>query len=216
MALLIDSAKTDEIRQAAGLGFLCGVTTNPSIMAKVEGRPEDVIEQICALSPGPVFYQVTAATPEAREAEGRTFSAICPAKVCLKIPATTGNMALIARLAKDIPCAATAVYSGAQAYVAGLAGATYLIPYVNRATRLLGDGIALVKEIAAVADALGRDGREVQIVAASIKSAPEAVATVLAGAHHLTLPLETLLSLGNHPLSEQAIAEFEADRARRG
>jgi len=205
MGLFLDSAKIKEVRQAVELGFLAGVTTNPSIMAKVKGDPKDIIRQICAISPGPVFYQVTTGTAVEREREGREFSAISPEKVVLKIPATTENMALMARLSADIPCAATAVYSGHQTLVACEAGARYVIPYVNRATRLVGDGCKLVAEMAAV---LKVSGKAVEILAASIKSADEATQAVLAGANHLTLPLGILLSLGNHPLSDAAIEEF--------
>jgi len=205
MGLFLDSARMEEVRQAVELGFLSGVTTNPSIMAKVAGNPKDIIREICAISPGPVFYQVTAKTPVDREREGREFFGVNPEKVVLKIPATTENMVLIAKLSMDIPCAATAVYSGHQTLVACEAGVRYVIPYVNRATRLLGDGCKLVAEMAAVLKASGRD---VEILAASIKSADEATQAMLAGANHLTLPMDILLSLGNHPLSDAAIDEF--------
>jgi transaldolase len=205
VALFLDSARIEEVKKAVELGILSGVTTNPTIMAKMVGRPREIIRQICAIAPGHVFYQLTAKTPEERRLEGREFSALAPGKVVLKIPATTENMALMARLSKDIPCAATAVYSGHQAIVACEAGAHYVIPYVNRATRFLGDGCKLVAEIAAV---LKASGKHVEILAASIKSADEATQAVLAGAHHLTLPLDILLSLGSHPLSDEAIEEF--------
>jgi transaldolase len=117
-------------------------------------------------------------------------------------------MTLVARLAGDMPCAVTALFSGAQAYVACEAGARYLIPYVNRATRQLGDGPGLVREIAGVVSEVG--GRA-EILAASIKTPEEAVTTVLAGAHHLTLPLDVILALGDHPLSDAAIDAFATD-----
>jgi transaldolase len=205
MGLFLDSAKIEEVRQAVEFGFLAGVTTNPTIMAKAKGEPKDIIRQICAIAPGPVFYQVTARTVTEREREGREFFGISQEKVVLKIPATSENMALIARLSRDIPCAATAVYSGHQTLVACEAGARYVIPYVNRATRLLSDGCKLVADMAAVIKATGKPA---EILAASIKSADEATQAVLAGANHLTLPLDILLSLGNHPLSDAAIEEF--------
>ncbi|MCX6843496.1 MAG: transaldolase [candidate division WOR-3 bacterium] len=205
MGLLLDSAKIEEVRQAVELGFVAGVTTNPTIMAKAKGEPKEIIRQICAIAPGPVFYQVTAKTVAEREREGREFFSISPEKVVLKIPATTENMALMVRLSGEIPCAATAVYSGYQTLVACEAGARYVIPYVNRTTRLLGDGCKLVAEMAAVIRATGK---RAQILAASIKTAEEAAQAVLAGANHLTLPMDILLSLGNHPLSDAAIEEF--------
>ena len=205
MGLFLDSARIEEVQKAVELGFLSGVTTNPTIVAKVKGQPKDIIRQICEISPGPVFYQVTAKTATEREREGREFFGINPEKVVLKIPATTENMALMARLSLDIPCAATAVYSGHQTLVACEAGARYVIPYVNRSSRLLGDGCRLVAEMAAVLKATGRSA---EILAASIKSADEATQAILAGANHLTLPVDILLSLGNHPLSDAAIEEF--------
>jgi len=208
MGILIDSADIDDVSKAVELGYVLGVTTNPSILARVPGRPEETIERICRLSPGPVFYQVTADTPAGREEEGRRFFDICRDKVVLKIPATSENMTLVARLGEEVPCAVTAVYAAHQALVACEAGARYLIPYVNRASRLLGDGLALVSELARVVLAAGT---QAEILAASIKSAAEAAATVAAGAHHLTMPLDIILSLGDHPLSEQAIADFNAD-----
>jgi len=211
MGLLLDSADIEEVKRAVELGYVSGVTTNPTIMAKVKGEPKDIIAGICALSPGPVFYQVTGKTVDEREREGREFSAICPDEVVLKIPATTENMSLVARLSKDIPCAATAVYSGHQTLVACEAGAKYVIPYVNRATRLLGDGVTLVTEMAQVIALLEAP---VRIVAASIKSAAEATQALLAGADDLTLPFDVLLSLGNHQLSDEAIAEFNRASVR--
>jgi len=205
MGLFLDSARIEELEQAVALGFLSGVTTNPTIMARAKRQPLEVIRDLCAISPGPVFYQVTAQTSAEREREGREFFSISPEKVVLKIPATTENMALVAKLSPGIPCAATAVYSGAQTLVAAEAGARYVIPYLHRATRLLGDGGKLTAEIASV---LRTTGQPTEILVASIKSAEEAAQAIVAGANHLTLPLDVLLSLGNHPLSDAAIAEF--------
>jgi transaldolase len=205
MGLFLDSAKIEEVMQAVELGFLAGVTTNPTLMAKVKQSPKDVVRTICAVSPGPVFYQVTGATAEEREREAREFFAISPEKVVLKIPATSENMRLVARLAPKIPCAATAIFSGHQTLVACEAGVRYVIPYVNRTTRLAGDGCALVTQMS---DIIGMTGRTVEVLAASIKSPAEAELAVLAGASHLTLPLDVLLALGNHPLSDAAIDEF--------
>jgi transaldolase len=206
MGLFLDSAKIDEVKQALALGYVTGVTTNPSIMAQVDAAPRVVIAQICAATEGPVFYQLTAKTRKEQERDGRDIAALGRQdQVVLKIPATSDNMGLIRLLSNDIPCAATAVYSAAQALAANEAGADYVIPYVNRATRLLGDGLKLVREIRAVLDCFEEPAA---ILAASIKSPDEAVAAVTAGADDLTMPLEILRQLGNHPLSDQAIAEF--------
>lgn len=207
MGLFVDSAKIDEVKQAVGLGFVTGVTTNPTLMAQAGASPKTVISAICAAVDGPVFYQLTAKTPKDREREGRDIAALGRQdQVVLKIPAATDNFRLVQQLSADIPCAVTAVYSAAQALAAAEAGADFVIPYVNRATRLLGDGLKLVSEISGLLDVLEEPPA---ILAASIKSPEEAIAAIVAGADDLTLPLDILRLLGSHPLSDQAIAEFD-------
>jgi len=121
----------------------------------------------------------------------------------LKIPASPAGFQTLAQLSKEIPCAITAIFHPAQALVARAAGARYAIAYVNRSTRLLGDGVGLVREMAKVLN-----GGKTKILAASIKSPDEAVATFAAGAQVLTLPLNVLQALPYHPLSEDTLAEF--------
>ncbi len=203
--IFIDSAVIDEVQQAIALGFVRGCTTNPALLAGVKEKPESVIKEIARIVPGPVFYQLTANSVSERDTEAHRFYSIAPDKIVLKIPATTENMALVTRLVPEIPCAATAVFSGYQTLLAIEAGCTYVIPYVNRATRLLGDGIKLVREMA---DVIKATGRPVEIVAASVKAPEEAAQALIAGAHHLTLPLAVISALGEHPLSEAAIEEF--------
>lgn len=207
MPILVDSARLDEIKEALGLGFVTGVTTNPLLIAAAGGNPQTVISAICAATEHPVFYQLTGRSEKEREREGHEFAALGRKdQVVLKIPATTANMRLLATLARDIPCAATAVYSPAQALVAAEAGAAIVIVYVNRATRLLGDGVRLINEIDALFATMKRAPA---VLAASIKSPAEAVAAMVAGADEVTMPLAVLRELGNHPLTDQAISEFE-------
>lgn len=205
MALYLDSAQVDEVRQAMAWGFVTGVTTNPKLMAQAGRPPEEVIAEICRLCPGPVFYQPAAIDPSAMEEEGRRFSALSPAQIVLKIPASLDYLAVLARLAPQVPCAATAVFSPAQAYLAAEAGARYVIPYVNRMTRYTGKGIALVAEIAEV---LRVTGHRSELLAASLRGVDEVLACLSAGAQHVTLPLALIREMAAHPLSEQAIAEF--------
>lgn len=204
--IFIDSAVVEEVARAVDLGFVRGCTTNPALLAKVKEPPRTVIERLCKIVPGPVFYQLTGRSMVEKEQEAREFYRIAPGKIVLKIPATTENLSLVTRLTPEIPCAATAVFSAHQTLLAVEAGCSYVIPYVNRATRLLGDGIKLVMEMAVVIKATGKP---VGMVAASIKTPEEAAQALVAGAHHLTLPFEVLTALGNHPLSDEAITEFE-------
>ena len=211
MALYIDSALVEEVREALSWGFVTGVTTNPKLLARA-GRPaEALIAELCALSPGPVFYQPAADDPRALEEEGRRFAAISPNQIVLKICATLPYLAVLARLSPSIPCAATAVFSPAQAYIAAEAGARYVIPYVKRMQPYPGQGVALVEEIATV---LGRAGRRTEILAASLGSVPEVIACLKAGAQHVTVPLALIREMAEHPLSQQAIAEFASLQSR--
>lgn len=205
MSLFLDSAFPADARRAMTLGFVAGITTNPALIAKVDRKPEDVIAELADLCPGPVFYQLTAPTVPEREAEARRILAL-RTNIALKIAMTTENLALAAKFAREgITVGMTASYSPGQTYLSCEAGVAYSIAYVNRSTRLQGDGLALVSDMRAVVDACDTP---TTILVASLKSPNEVVQAVTAGAHHVTIPLPLLLDLGNHPLSDQAIDEF--------
>ncbi|WP_413200244.1 transaldolase family protein [Nostoc piscinale] len=203
MTLFLDSAIAAEAEAAKKLGWVKGITTNPTLLAKSPLPVETTLKQLAQLTTGPVFYQLMAAEFEEMVAEGRAAFELIGQQTVLKIPASLVGFQVVAELAPQIPCAVTAIYSAAQAAVSQEAGAKYAIAYVNRATRLLGDGVALVREMASVLK-----GSNTEIMAASIKSPQEAVASLQAGAHHLTLPLAMLQSMTNHELSVQTIDEF--------
>lgn len=205
MALYLDSAEIEDVRQAMALGFVAGITTNPMLIARTGRSAQEVIADLCGLSPGAVFYQLTERTPEAMEAEARRFHALSPEQVVLKVPCDLQGLALVARISSEIPCALTAVFSAAQACLAGEAGARYVIPYVNRMTKLSGDGLALLSRMAEV---LTRAGQGTEILAASLKSPTEVVAALTHGAHHVTVPLAVIREMAEHRLSTLAIEEF--------
>jgi transaldolase len=206
VTLLLDSALVEDARAAAALGFVRGATTNPTLLARA-GRPaERAIPEIVDILGGTVYYQLTAPTVAEREAEARRMVGLRPHNVGLKIPCTGENLALARRLADEgYTVGVTAIFHPAQVYLALQAGARCVLPYVNRSTRLLGDGPGLVRQMRAVIDAADWS---MEIIAASVKDPDEAVATLLAGAHGLTLPLAVIQAMANHPLSDAAIAEF--------
>ena len=209
MAIFIDSARPEEARQAFGLGFVAGVTTNPKLLSQESGEPLELIRELCSISPGPVFYQLAAPTVAEREQEALRFQRLAPVKLVMKIPCTTENLALLARLTRErqMSCAATALFSAAQGYLACEAGARYLIPYVNRITVRGGDGPGFVGRLAEVSRSCGKGA---EVLAASLKTPDEVVAAVVAGARHVTLPLGTIKALGEDPRSLEAIEEFSA------
>jgi len=205
MALYLDSARIDHAETVMAWGWVKGITTNPKLLAQSDRPPAETLSKIAALCPGEVYYQLTASTLTEMIAEGNQAAAIIGPNTVLKIPATALGFQALAQLSPIINCSVTGIYHPAQAAVAAEAGAKYAIAYVNRATKLLGDGIALVAAMDAILQ-----GSSTRILAASIKSPDEAVAALQAGATHLTLPLEQLQALTTHPLSEDTVAEFAA------
>ncbi len=211
MAVFLDSADVEDVRQAMALGFVAGVTTNPTLIAQVGREGLDVLRDILSITTGPVFYQVTAETVEGRTAQARQAAAMAPDRVFVKIPATTENLTMAARLVSEgIQCAITAVSHPSQAYLAAMAGAAYAILYVNRLTRQLGDGIAVLRDCAALLRST-----PTRVLAASLKSVDEVAAALLGGAQDVTIPLGLILKMGEHELSHQAIADFAAALAER-
>lgn len=201
--IYLDSALVREAEIATKWGWVKGITTNPTLLAKSDLPPETTLEKLAVISSGELYYQLTASNFEGMIAEGRRAFEIIGEKTVLKIPATNIGFQVVAYLSKEIPCSVTAIYSPAQAAIAKEAGAKYAIAYVNRATRLLGDGLALVRDMADVLK-----GSNTQILAASLKSPQEAAAALQAGAHHLTVPLTLLQAMTAHELSDRTVAEF--------
>ena len=203
MAIYVDTAIIATAARAIEFGWIAGITTNPTLLAKSELSADETLKQLAQLTSGEVYYQLMASDFDGMVAEGKAAFESIGRQTVLKIPATAAGFQVVAYLSGEIPCAVTAIYSAAQAVVAAEAGAKYAIAYVNRATRFLGDGFALVRDMANV---LERTNTE--ILAASIKSPEEAVKTLLAGAHHLTLPFDVLEAMAVHELSQQTVDEF--------
>lgn len=201
--IYLDSALVSEAKTVEKWGWIKGITTNPTLLAKNDLPPETTLKQLAAISPGELYYQLMATDFQGMIAEGRTAFEMIGEKTVLKVPATAVGFQVVAHLSPEIPCSVTAIYSAAQAAVATEAGAKYAIAYVNRATRLLGDGLALVQEMANILK-----NSPTEILAASLKSPAEAAGALIAGADHLTLPLEMLNAMTTHNLSEQTIDEF--------
>ncbi|AFZ34707.1 Transaldolase [Stanieria cyanosphaera PCC 7437] len=201
--IYLDSAIIEEAKIAVKMGWIKGITTNPTLLAKSDLSPSETLTKLTKISPGELYYQLCTTDFDSMVAEGRKAREIIGKKTVLKIPATELGFQVTAYLSKEINCSVTAIYSPAQAAVAAAAGAKYAIAYVNRATRLLGDGLVLVRDMAAILA-----GSNTEILAASLKSPEEAAATLQAGAHHLTIPLTTLQAMTTHELSNQTVAEF--------
>lgn len=203
MTLYLDSAIISEAKIARRFGWVKGITTNPTLLAKSEFDPAETLQKLKEIISGELYYQLTASDFDGMVAEGKAAFELIGSQTVLKIPATPVGFEVVAHLSPNIACSVTAIYSPAQAVVAMEAGAKYAIAYVNRATRLLGDGVALVRDMASVVS-----GSQTKILAASIKTPLEAVETLKAGAHCLTLPLTVLQAMAVHELSEKTVEEF--------
>ena len=205
MALYLDSAIATEAEIVTHWGWVKGITTNPTLLAQANTPPETTLKTLVSLTSGPLYYQLLASDKEKMIAEGRKAFAIIGSQTILKIPATPLGFEVVATLSSEITCSVTGIYSATQAAVAREAGAKIAIAYVNRAERLLGDGIALVRDMASILK-----GSDVEILAASIKSPAEAAASLQAGANHLTLPLTMLQAIATHEFSHQTVIDFAA------
>ena len=207
MAILLDSASLDDAAAAAKLGFVRGITTNPALMARETREPLAHLARLLEAFPeGPICYQPTRSSYEEMDEQARAASALAPDRVVAKLPATLEAITLATALFKDgIPSALTAVYSPAQALLAHEAGCTWIIPYVDRAARHSAG--AVVVEQAALLEQVDSATR---ILAASLKTAPQVVESILDGAHDITAPLDVLRALPAHPLTESAVREFAA------
>lgn len=201
MAIYLDSAVVAEAEAASKLGWIKGITTNPALLAKSDLSPEDTLRALSDIVSGEICYQLTSPDFEGMVTEAHKVREIVGTQIVLKIPAIELGFRVAAFLSKEIPCAITGIYTPAQVAVAVETGVKYVIPYVNRATRFLGDGLAVVRNMSSVVG-------ETEIMAASIKSPEEAVATLQAGAHHLTLPLNVLTAMTANEFSQQAVDEF--------
>ena len=203
--IYLDSAIISEAETAVKMGWVKGITTNPTLLNKSPFPPEETLTTLARICPGELYYQLYSQSFEDMVAEAHIAQEIIGDKLVLKIPATELGFRVTAHLSSQIACSVTAIYSPAQAEVAKEAGAKYAIAYVNRATRLLGDGLELVRSMANIVK-----GSNTKILAASIKSPEEAAATLLAGADNLTVPMNILQQMTTHELSSQTVSEFNA------
>ena len=211
MRFFIDTAKVEDIRKANDMGVICGVTTNPSLIAK-EGRDfNEVIAEIASIVDGPISGEVKATTIDAEGmiAEGREIAKIHPNMV-VKIPMTVeGLKACKALTAEGIKTNVTLIFSASQALLAARAGATYVSPFLGRLDDINMSGIQLIRDIAdifAVAD-----GIDTQIIAASVRNSGHVTDCALAGADIATVPYSVIESMTKHPLTDAGIAKFQED-----
>ena len=210
MKFFIDTANVDDIRKANDMGVICGVTTNPSLIA-TEGRVfEEVIAEIASIVDGPISGEVKATTTDAEGMirEGREIAKIHPNMV-VKIPMTAEGLKAVKVLsAEGVKTNVTLIFTANQALLAARAGATFVSPFLGRLDDISVRGVDLINEIAQIFEVAGI---ETEIIAASIRNPMHITDCALAGADIATVPYKVIEQMTHHPLTDAGIKKFQED-----
>ncbi len=208
MRIFIDSANIEEIREINIMGFLDGVTTNPSLVAKEKRNYRQVIQEICAIVNGPISAEVIGTDYESMVREAEELAKIHP-NVVIKIPLTEDGLKAISTLRDmDISTNATLVFSANQALLAARAGASFVSPFIGRVDDIGNDGLFLLQDMLSIFDQYMID---TEVIAASIRHPMHVVEAAKMGSHIATIPYNIIKQMVKHPLTDAGIEKFLAD-----
>ncbi len=211
MKIFLDTADLSEIERAANAGLIDGITTNPSLLSKAagaEGKPSEILKQICDLVPGPISAEVVATDAETMVREGKKLAKLAD-NIVVKAPLTEDGLVACRRLrAEDIKVNVTLCFSASQALLAAKADATYISPFIGRLDDVSTDGMELIRQIRVIYDNYGFDP---EILAASIRHPQHVVESAMMGADVGTMPAKVLWQLLLHPLTDKGLEGFLAD-----
>ncbi len=208
MKFFIDSADISEIKEAASMGIIDGVTTNPSLVAKMGRKFRDVLLEICDVVRGPVSAEVTSIKVDGMMQEARELSALRP-NIVVKIPLLPEGLKAVRICSEEgINTNVTLCFSANQALLAAKAGATYISPFVGRVDDVSSDGMSVVADILEIYENYGFD---TQVLVASVRHPMHVLEAAKMGAHVATCPLSVLLQLTKHPLTDIGLQKFLAD-----
>ena len=211
MKFFVDTAKIEDIKKANDMGVICGVTTNPSLIAKEGGKSqEEILKEIASIVDGPISGEVKATTVDAEGmiAEGREIAKLHPNMV-VKIPMTVEGLKATKVLASEgVKVNVTLIFSANQALLAARAGAAYVSPFLGRLDDISQPGIDLIETITAIFDNCGID---TEIIAASIRNPIHVTDCALAGADIATVPYSVIEQMTKHPLTDQGIEKFQKE-----
>ena len=210
MRFFLDTANIEHIKEANEMGVICGVTTNPSLVAK-EGRDfNEVIKEITEIVDGPISGEVISEDADGMIKEGREIAAIHK-NMIVKIPMTAEGLKATKVLSKEgIKTNVTLIFSATQALLAANAGATYVSPFLGRIDDISMIGMDLVRDIAEI---FAVHGIETEIIAASVRNPIHVIEAAKAGADISTIPYSLVLQMISHPLTDQGLEKFKADWA---
>ncbi len=208
MKFFLDTANTDEIRQAASMGIIDGVTTNPSLVAKENRKFREILIEICDVIDGPVSAEVVSTEFNGMMKEARELAALHP-NINVKVPLIReGLKAVKALTSEGIKTNVTLCFSPSQALMAAKAGATFISPFIGRVDDISGVGIEIIRDIRTIYD---NYGFETEILAASLRHPLHVMDAALIGADIATIPFKVFDQLINHPLTDIGLKRFLAD-----
>lgn len=213
MKFFVDTAIVEEIKKANDMGVICGVTTNPSLIAKSGRDFAEVIKEITDIVDGAISGEVKATTQDAEGmiAEGREIAKIHPNMV-VKIPMTVEGLKAVKQLSSEgIKTNVTLIFNANQALLAARAGATYVSPFLGRLDDISVPGVDLIRTIAEI---FAIHDIETEIIAASIRNPIHIIDCALAGAHIATVPYSVIESMTKHPLTDAGIEKFIQDSTK--
>ncbi len=208
MKIFIDSGDLGEIREAAAMGAIDGVTTNPSLLAKAGKPTKQVISEICEIVNGPVSAEVLATDTAGILSEGRVLAALHP-NVVVKVPLIVDGLKAVRQFsAEGIKTNVTLCFSATQALLAAKAGATYVSPFVGRFDDQSESGMDLIEKLVTI---YGNYDFETEILVASVRHPMHVVESMLLGADVCTIPFKVITQLASHPLTERGLEKFLED-----
>ena len=208
MKIFLDTAEIEEIRIAARWGVLDGVTTNPTLYAKVGGSYEDILRQICDLTAGPVSAEVVAEDVDGMLREGRAFAKLAP-NIVVKVPMSEEGLEAISRFADEgIKTNCTLIFTANQGLLAAKAGASLLSPFVGRLDDINEEGMEVIRELVPIIEMYELDS---EVLVASVRHPRHVTEAALLGAHIATVPFKVLQQMVHHPLTDKGIVTFRED-----
>ncbi|MBX3246198.1 MAG: fructose-6-phosphate aldolase [Myxococcales bacterium] len=208
MKIFIDTADLNEIREAAAMGVIDGVTTNPSLIAKTGKSQREIIPAICEIVDGPISAEVISVDYEGIVREGRELVKIHP-NIVVKVPLIAEGIKAVRTFTDEgIKTNVTLCFSPTQALLAAKAGATYISPFIGRVDDISGEGMELIEQILTI---YGNYDLETEVLAASIRHPVHVVQAAMLGAHCSTIPLKVIQQLLGHPLTDIGLAKFLED-----
>ncbi|NJD29799.1 MAG: fructose-6-phosphate aldolase [Chloroflexi bacterium] len=209
MKLFLDTADIEEIRTVHRWGVLDGVTTNPTLFGKTKGMTYDeVLQEICGITSGPVSAEVVAEDVEGMLTEGRHFAKLAD-NIVVKVPMSETGLEAISRLkAEGIRTNCTLVFTANQGLLAAKAGASLLSPFVGRVDDINEEGMTVVRELAEIIRFYEYDS---EVLTASVRHPRHITEAALAGSHIATLPFKVFQQMVHHPLTDKGIVQFKRD-----